>query len=143
MKYLKILILLTLPLLSTAIQAQVTIGLDEAPVEGAILQLKTIDQNSLGTFNVTAQKGFGLPRVSLGTTGYAAGDNSDTRLLKSLGLTGVATDASLHTGLMIFNVTESTISGNATNTFAENTICKGVYVWMGDKWSRAMVSPCQ
>lgn len=122
--------------------AQVTIGIDESPVSGAILQLKTLDESSQGTFNITANKGLGLPRVNLEAANYGSSDNSDVRLIKSLGLTGVTANAVQHTGLIVFNMTVSDIQGNATGTFLESKICKGVYVWMGDKWARSMVTPC-
>ncbi|MDU1889448.1 MAG: hypothetical protein E6767_02055 [Dysgonomonas sp.] len=125
-------------------QGQVTIGLDEAPVEGAILQLKTENSTVLASNgNVTAYKGLGLPRVNLvaDKANYTAGDTDNTRLATSLGLT-INAEASKHIGLMIFNMREANIEDDAVAAFTETKICKGIYVWMGDKWARAMVTPC-
>lgn len=127
------------------ISAQVTVGLEEKSVPGVLMQLKTEPETSLDTNgNETAQKGLLLPRVFLITdaTVYTASDTNDQKLLKSLGLSGVTTDAQKHIGLLIFNTQEATIHGEAANVFNENKICKGVYVWKGDKWERAMVEGC-
>ncbi|MDU1891116.1 MAG: hypothetical protein E6767_10525 [Dysgonomonas sp.] len=116
--------------------AQVTIGLDEEAVEGALLQLKT----EAGNGNITAKKGMGLPRVTLLD---ATGANAGIILQKTLGLTTAlnATDAKAHEGLVVYNMTTINTVTN-TGSYLETKICRGVYVWLGDKWARAMTTSC-
>lgn len=95
---------------------QVTIGMDEKPMNGALLQLKTEkDQDSRGGFN--AIKGLALPRVSMTTTTPAA-----NQLAQSIGSAG-AWDKDLHVGMLVYNVNECVIGGQ-----------RGLYVWSGSEW---------
>ena len=56
----KSLLILLSTLLAVSLYSQVTIGMGEAPVGGALLQLKETESN-----NTNANKGLGLPRVKL------------------------------------------------------------------------------
>jgi len=107
------------------LKAQVTIGASEAPIGGALLQLKQITEATDNGIN--AYKGFGLPRVSLSETDQlypmylsnpadpASGPNADYTANKfTLDLT--------HTGLIVYNIT------------GDDTFSPGVYMWTGSKW---------
>lgn len=98
---------------SLYISAQVTIGASEAPLGGALLQLK----NKPDRQGANADKGLLLPRVSLKSK---TGDLAATMGLEE-GLYG--TDASSHAGLVVY----------AVDKF-ELTNCPGVYVWDGQEW---------
>ncbi|MDR1556282.1 MAG: hypothetical protein LBS88_04525 [Tannerellaceae bacterium] len=94
-----------------ALYAQVTIGVAEAPVAGALLQLKDIAAAAQGGKNAT--KGLLMPRVNL---------VSDTELKPMI------EDATLgqkeeHTGLVVYNLTN--------NGFLK----KGIMVWNGQEWN--------
>lgn len=123
--------------------SQVTIGMDEQPLEGALLQLKTISVTD-GSANAT--QGLLLPRVSFDLTNSATG-TAEERLGNSLRLPSSADlttgDAQKHTGLMVYNTNPATGSLNTTNDlFAETKICPGVYIWDGEKWNRTMFKEC-
>jgi hypothetical protein len=114
--------------MSLTIQAQVTIGLGEQPVSGALLQLKDKENVSDGTFN--AHKGLALPRVTLSqkkelypmfladTDDPASGPDS-----------GYATNKLIldktHTGLIVYNLTEND----------EKDLCLGLNQWDGEQWN--------
>lgn len=104
--------------------AQVSVGIGEKPVEGAILQLKTIgDATSNGSVNAT--QGFGFPRVELSDnqnlypmfladpTNSSSGPNSNYAANKS------SIDKS-HTGLVVYNV--------------GSLFSPGLYFWNGSEW---------
>ena len=98
--------------------AQVTIGIDEKPVDGAILQLKDGTDNNNVLEN--ASKGLSLPRVQLLNTTL----NSDYPNLSKT-IKGASGDwsAEEHIGLVVYNMT--------------NELCKppqGLYVWDGTEW---------
>jgi len=137
-------LLLLLLLVSASAHSQITIGMDESPLDGALLQLKTEEVND-GSAN--SKKGLLLPRVNLDVTASAnSSDVIDKRFYLSLGLSlTTAGDAVKHTGLMIYNLTPATGSANtsANNLFAEDNICPGVYTWTGEKWTRVMSTECQ
>lgn len=66
LQLLLIMLLLTLPVLTTGLQAQVTIGSGKSPVTGSLLDLKEYDLTDPDSNNgTTATKGFNLPRVRL------------------------------------------------------------------------------
>lgn len=88
-------------------KAQVTIGSDSKPLDGALLQLKTND----GTAD-NANGGLLLPRVALAST---------TDISKISGMTA-ATQAN-YKGLVIYNVTTTVPA-----------VPSGTYVWTGTKW---------
>lgn len=106
------------------IQAQVTIGTNEPPVAGALLQLKEKSDNGIEDPNAT--KGLMLPRVAL----------KDTKTIISV-ISGVDADNAInHTGLYVFNVTDNI----EINT--ETGVCPGMYVWNGTDWSRLQKACC-
>ena len=116
--------LLTLLYGGSQLSAQVTVGANEKPMDGAIFQLKTIDDtDSNGGINAT--KGIGFPRVELSSntnlypmflTNSAdptSGPNTDYSTRK-------ADIDKTHRGLVVYNV---------GNKFAQ-----GLYYWDGTEW---------
>ncbi|MBB4038278.1 hypothetical protein GGR21_004210 [Dysgonomonas hofstadii] len=100
------------------LSAQVTVGLSEQPLGGALFQLKTIEDN-LSNGDENATQGLGFPRVELtdvyklypmylNDTKY----NTDPVEKAKLDL--------LHKGLMVYNVKGSLITG--------------MYYWDGTQW---------
>jgi len=125
---------------AASLEAQVTIGLEEAPMEGALLQLKNI---SVSGQQPNANKGLLLPRVELTATDAVSGSDSQ-KLLASLKLvlpSGTNIDAEKHAGLTVYNT--STLGVPTGAPFEENKVCPGVYVWNGQKWTRVMATECQ
>lgn len=92
-------------LFSNFIRAQVTIGSNNPPVEGALLQLKENDNKE-----ANSAKGLMLPRLQL------TGHNLDVISINS----GDTPD--MYVGLTVWNVR------------GVGDICKGVNVWNGNKW---------
>jgi len=95
--------------------AQVTIGSNLKPNDGALLDIKE-SQTSDGTFNT--RRGVNMPRVALTDKG---------KLQPMYGYTGVddtPAEAVLkeHTGLMVYNTTE------------DANFCPGIYIWKGKEW---------
>lgn len=105
--------------------SQVTIGSGIAPNPGSLLDLKQ-KNNTAG--DVTSNAGFGLPRVKLLNLTL---DAIYTNLAQTIDGNPVGTDwdADAHTGLVVFNVSET------------KPFCKGVYVWDGKTWER-LQGPC-
>lgn len=111
-----------------SIQAQVTIGLPEEPVSGALLQLKNQDEVSEGKAN--SNKGLLLPRVKLSDKYQLL-----PMFLKDIEdpLSGPSTDYvtskteidAMHTGLTVYNMNED----------YEKDLCLGVNLWDGEKWN--------
>jgi len=99
------------------INAQVTIGLDEVPVKGALLQLK---QEKVVGGGANSKKGFMIPRVLLTDKNNLfpmfKGDEADYNDLKIK-----------HTGLMVYNMNDG-CSG-------EQLFRQGMYVWDGLGWN--------
>lgn len=97
----------------TNIYAQVTIGMTEAPAQGALLQLKSKEDNSNWA---NSNQGLGLPRVEL---------TSITNLFPMfpVGYDKSAQDR-IHTGLIVYNTNEDLKDGDG----------KGIYYWDGEKW---------
>jgi len=105
--------------------SQVTIGNTEAPVEGALLQLKNIDGKTNGEANST--KSLGLPRVAL----------INRFLLDPMITSATTTDKDIHIGLLVYNTTDKTLEPASAcdaipdwNSFIE----KGLNVWNGTEW---------
>lgn len=95
--------------------AQVTIGSDEQPLRGALLDLK---QNPDGTSN----KGLLMPRVSLaGITDLTIAENSTE-------------SKNQHIGAVVYNV-------NKIITDEAYLLCPGIYVWNGEAWQRLKPLP--
>ncbi|WP_165042956.1 FISUMP domain-containing protein [Dysgonomonas sp. ZJ709] len=101
--------ILLLSYYSTVLNAQVTIGIGQEPMKGALLDLKNNTDGS-------SSKGLLMPRVALTNL-------SDIRVDISGVLIGGETD---HIGLVVYNVNEDFCS--------TIPIHKGIYVWYGDAW---------
>ena len=113
--------LLLLLISSLSTYAQVSIGVIEKPVDGALLQLK--DKSGITNGAANATKGMLLPRVGLTDLAklypmYDYVDNIPT-----------AQDMKAHTALLVMNVTESEI------------ICPGIHVWNGATWDHIPENP--
>jgi len=103
------------------LSAQVTIGVEEVPMYGALLQLKTKKNISDGSANAT--KGLGLPRVQLL-------DIDDlTGILSSGEMVGNYKET--HEGLLVYSVSEGCSNGHP--------FYPGTYVWNGLEWE--FISP--
>lgn len=94
--------------------AQVTIGSDETPVPGAILQLKNLAD--ITDVNANSTKGLGMPRVKL----------TVKESLKDITGAAGTTTPELYAGLIVYN----------TNTFCDNDVIiyPGLKVWNGETW---------
>lgn len=90
------------------IQAQVTIGIDAPPIQGALLDLKQYDTGS-DSRGATSDKGLLMPRVEL------------SALNTFLPVSG---DPVMHIGLSLYNMKEND----------PNNLCKGLYTWDGTEW---------
>lgn len=99
------------------LNAQVTIGSLIKPNSGALLDLKMEEGEG-----INANKGLGLPRVSLKNI------RTESDLGKTMGATdGNTLDHLEHTGLIVYNI--------AKNEESEATrYCPGVHVWNGEEW---------
>ncbi|MDR1730175.1 MAG: hypothetical protein LBR52_05890 [Prevotellaceae bacterium] len=108
-------------------QAQVTVGLDENPVAGAILQLK--EKASVTDSAQNAYRGFALPRVVLidkhELYPMFLADPTDPSSTPSADYTSnKATIKKAHTGLTVYNLIEN-----------DNLdLCKGLNLWDGTQW---------
>lgn len=100
--------------------AQVTIGSEIEPLEGALLDLKQGNPGYLsgGVGNETATKGFALPRVNLQA---------------KQSLEPLATDSpenkKSHIGLTVYNL------NNVSGTTQIGSLKKGLNVWDGEEWA--------
>jgi len=102
----------------THLSAQVSIGINEEPMGGAILQLKSIiDGDSNGDINST--QGLGFPRVKL-TEVYKLYPMYETDTKYNTNATEKAKLDLSHTGLMVYNV--------------GGTLASGMYYWDGTQW---------
>ncbi len=111
-------------LIPATLVGQVTIGSGTAPRKGALLDLK--DSDSHTNPQVTANKGFAMPRVKLTDMDNLypmfTGDESD-----------YATQKMSHVGLIVYNISGESIPRCAP-------IPDGLYSWDGEKW-RSIWSP--
>lgn len=109
---------------NSKLSAQVTVGDDESPLDGALLQLK--DKSDVTDDSDNATKGFAYPRVKLeqrnqlypmykGSTEYAS-DKTDID--------------KQHTGLTVYN----TFKSADTETNDNLKFQKGLYIWTGTRW---------
>lgn len=96
---------------------QVVIGTPGVPVEGALLDLK--DKN-IGADNVSATKGFLMPRVML----------TDLKKLTPLVKTETTENKKEHIGLQVYHI------GGGTST-----ITPGLKIWNGTQWDEIFSSP--
>jgi len=113
-------------IMASNLMAQVTVGSDNVPNPGALLDLK--QENVAG---VNALKGLNLPRVNLveleSLYPMFDKDQSDATDYKDKDGKKIATRAAAdqeHVGLTVYNI----------NT--DDPFCPGVYVWHGDIWVR-------
>jgi hypothetical protein len=109
--------------------AQVTIGTNEEPSKGSLLQLK---ENGVTDGDLpNANKGFSLPRVAL---------SNREKLYPMFGSDGAPsadydTDGEIeavnkeHVGLLVYNTYET-----PTATDPNLTFLKGIFVWTGSRW---------
>lgn len=116
MKLQNLLLLGLLSLIFPVSNAQVTIGVDEAPAQGALLQLKT-QKNVIGAL-ANSTKGLGLPRVQL------VDIDDMTGLLPSQDMIG--TYKKDHEGLVVYSISEGCSGGHP--------FYPGIYVWNGVEW---------
>ncbi|MDR1914321.1 MAG: hypothetical protein LBQ68_07575 [Clostridiales bacterium] len=96
------------------LSAQVTIGITEAPAEGALLQLRDIVKAATTPGGANAKKGLLMPRVEL----------VDNMTLAPMLHPG-ASDAEKkeHAGLIVYNLTEN------------DKLKEGIMVWNGEMWN--------
>lgn len=113
LKEITVLSIFSLSLLSTHLSAQVTIGNNEDPQSGALLQLKENEN-----INDNSSRGLGMPRVAL-----EAIEKLDPCVPSDDLQSG---DLELHIGLIVYNTTDNP----AIN------LCPGLHVWNGEKWIR-------
>ena len=92
---------------SLSVNSQVTIGSDEKPAAGALLQLKNIDGVEGSGPNST--KGLGLPRIEILPNGKIKGSESLTLDNELMGMIG-------------YNIVET------------DEYCIGLHVWDGSQW---------
>lgn len=109
-----------------SLYAQVTIGMDYAPVEGALLQLKQTE-----TSNDNSKKGLGLPRVKLTSENnlfpmFAVDPNNDNPVANELYQTDKSNQDLLHVGLLVYNI-------NPCLTHMGDS--QGLQVWDGAQWN--------
>lgn len=102
--------------LSIQLNAQVTIGSGEPPVEGSLLDLKEFNDDLAKNGGINASKGLLLPRVAL---------TDMNNLYPMFSAPYSLEENNKHMGLMVYNV--------------NNDIClnlhSGVYIWDGSKWA--------
>lgn len=117
--------------LSSQLKSQVTIGLNEAPISGALLQLKD-NSNTTGT-DYNANKGMLMPRLSINVLQLPIGslDIKNTLTSGTNSSPGIWSPND-HIGLVVYN----------TNTNITAGICPGLYVWKGNEWEN-LGKPCR
>jgi hypothetical protein len=99
-------------------QAQVVVGANESPVNGALLQLKSVkDADSAGDVNAT--QGLGLPRVQLVKKDQLQPMYSEADATALDDATKKA-----HKGLLVFNILE----------VEDEDLSAGLNFWDGEKW---------
>lgn len=110
MKYNILIISILLLSFLPTIKAQVTIGSQEPPRTGSLLDL---NENANTGKNANTQKGLGLPRVSLSSLTTLTIDSESKK--------------GDYVGTMVYNTT--------TNM----NIKEGIYCWMGSTWKQAVI----
>lgn len=130
-KLTKTIFMLATAILWLPLQAQVTIGSDEEPVEGALLQLK--DTKGVTTNASNSTKGVVFPRVALSQKDRLYPMFGTTLAEDPLYTANLAAYNARHAGLIVYNTYTSPVSvTNANLIFQE-----GLYVWLGDRWASA------
>lgn len=121
MKHLLVIFFLLSATVYTA--AQVTIGSDQVPVKGSLLDLKNIAADPNSPSIVTADKGLLLPRVHIKTVRIPNAGNNLAKTI--LGTNDTDNwDSAAHTALIVYN----------TNDCLFETIGVGPYTWTGEHW---------
>lgn len=110
--------------LSAYSQEGVTIGSNEAPESGALLQVKNLNGVTNDASNST--KGFAFPRVTL---------THKNDLRPMLPSAASAAQKATHTGLVVYNTSTATAADDPDFTFK-----KGLYLWNGTQWG-SVASP--
>lgn len=108
---------ITFLLLGVNLHAQVTIGANIRPNDGALLDLRNSELSAIST------KGLGMPRVIL----TDLDPTSPSGLASSIGATGTW-DLDVHIGLFVYNTTEG------TDASLNEKIYTGLHVWDGSRW---------
>jgi hypothetical protein len=122
------LLLVVLLIAPLGANAQVTIGLNEESVAGALLQLKNIAEITDSTANATL--GLALPRVTLSKRNELYPmflndpDNPDSGPNDNYATHKAILDKS-HTGLIVYNLTEDD----------DEELNMGLFQWDGEKWT--------
>lgn len=104
-------------MIASIANAQVTIGSEDKPKTGVLLDLKQYSDNEATAGGRNADKGLGMPRMKL----------TQLNNLSDLGLE--LTDNESHVGLLIYNINQCLDYG-MSNT-------KGLYVWDGNMWQKS------
>jgi hypothetical protein len=112
--HMKIILLLVCLGISPGLYAQVTIGIDEAPAEGALLQLKDI-KDAISNGGKNADKGLLMPRVRL----------VNNTQLDPMFPNATEGNKKEHAGLIVYNLTED----------ESKFLKKGIMVWNGQEWN--------
>lgn len=107
--------------ITSYMKSQITIGSDNAPMAGSLLQLKQYEPDGS---NTTAIGGLGLPRVKLTDINnlYPMFDG-DADYTGNVGGKKTTEDAS-HIGLLVYHPDVCTLKGS------------GIYVWGGNEWEK-------
>lgn len=108
--------------------SQVTIGLDEAPNKGALLDLKEKKIPVGDEVKGNSSKGLGLPRVELiGRYELTMGTN----VIANESIAGGGTVWEAHTGLLVYNVKPVKYNPETCKT---EGLPIGLHVWDGSAW---------
>lgn len=119
-QFLLFLFLTVISLFISQSYGQVTIGSDDPPALGALLQLKDGDYGN----GSNAKKGLGMPRVNLHSLG-----------IFKIGTADEITDQESkqrHIGLVVYNMRKRETA---------DRLCPGLHVWQGDKWEPLIPYP--
>ncbi|NDV97393.1 hypothetical protein D0T84_21195 [Dysgonomonas sp. 521] len=116
----RLLAIIVIFLFSPLVKGQVTIGMNNEPEAGALLQLKDGTTSSTHPL-INASKGLGLPRVELQSLTGDLGKTLDATVT-----TDGTLDGSKHTGLVVYN--------NKDNYCNTQPIFGAPYVWDGTQW---------
>jgi hypothetical protein len=119
----KVILIVLLILYGINLSSQVTIGMGEAPIDGALLQLK---ENKIADDGANATKGLGFPRVQLTDENNLYPmfyDNSTSGPASAYQGAGKDALDKTHTGLVVYNT-------NNASPFQ-----KGLYIWDGSLWT--------
>jgi hypothetical protein len=116
-------------LVSTQLQAQITIGSNLAPASGALIDMK---EHNATADSVTSEKGLLYPRVKLisktNLFPMFTADGSNNYEIGGTSFTKSAEDKN-HIGLIVYNVS------------SEGEFNPGLHIWDGAEWRRMDYSP--